>query len=100
MMAYDFEKDVFDFPLPVNLNGGELWLMVRVVVFTGGMFYTVRGEGLETLHILRSFDDEQQGGKSHFTVLNGDTSADAIITAILDALLEPPDNGELPDEEV
>ncbi len=88
-MEYEFDKDIFDFPLPVNLYGEELSFMVRAAIFTGGMFYTVRGQGIATIYIMCTYDDEQENGTSHFRVMNADTSDDAVIAAIVDALRQP-----------
>ena len=89
MMEDDFDKDIFNFPLPVHLHGEELLFMVEAVVFPGGLFYTVRGKGIANLHILCTYDDEQEKGNSHFMVMNADTSADAVVEAILYALRQP-----------
>ena len=99
MMEYDSHRDIFNFPLAVNLHGEELWLMVQADAFTGGMFYIVRGKGMTPLHILGVFEDDQENGKLHFTVMNDDTSSDAFVAAVLRALRQPLDNNDSPNEE-
>ncbi|HEY4150339.1 MAG TPA: hypothetical protein VGM41_15475 [Chitinophagaceae bacterium] len=97
VMESDFDKYIFDFPLPVSLHGEELSFMVKAAVFTGGMFYTVRGDGMATIHIMCTYDDEQEKGTSHFTVMNEDTSDDAVAAAIVDALRQPLDADDFDD---
>ena len=99
MMEYDADKDIFNFPLAINLDGEELWLMVQTEVFAGGKFYIVRGKGITPLHILCIFEDEDEKGKLHFTVMNEDTSSGAFVAAVLHALGQPLDNDDLRDEE-
>lgn len=99
MTKYDFDKDVYDFPLPVDLHGKETWFMVQAVIFTGGMFYTVRGENITTLNIICTYDDGEEG-TSHFTVMNEDTSRNDVVAAILQALRQPPDTDSLPEGEI
>jgi len=100
MMEYDSDKDIFSFPLAINLQGEELWLMVQADVFTGGKFYIVRGKGIAPLHIMGVLGDDGENGKLDFTVMNDDTSSDAFVAAVLHALRQSLDNDNLPNEEV
>ena len=99
MMAYDSERDIFNFPLAINLHGEELWLMVQADVFTGGKFYIVRGKGLAPLHILCIFEDEQENGKLHFTVMNDDTSCEDFVAAVMYALRQSLDKDDVSNEQ-
>lgn len=100
MKEYDSDKDIFNFPLAINLNGEELWLMVQTDVFTGGKFYIVRGKGIGPLHILGIFEDDLEKGKLHFTVMNEDTSREDLVAAVLYALRQPSDNDSPSGEEM
>lgn len=100
MMAYDSERDIFNFPLAINLHGEERWLMVQADVFTGGKFYIVRGKGIAPLHILCIFEDERKKGKLHFTVMNDDTSCEDLVAAVMYALRQSLDNDDLPGDEM
>jgi len=100
MMEYDSHRDIFNFPLAINLHGKDVWLMVQADAFTGGMFYIVRGKGITPLHILGVFeDDDHENGKLHLTVMNDDTSSNAFVAAVLQALRQPLDNDDMSNEE-
>ena len=98
MRANDDERDVFNFPLAVSLDGEELWLMVQAENFNGGRFYVVRGNGIEPLHILGVFEEGEEKEKLHLTVMNEDTSREALVAAVVHILQQPPDNDDLPDK--
>ena len=100
MMESDSDRDIFSFPLAINLDGEELWLMVQTDIFTGGKFYIVRGNGIAPLHILGIFEDDREKGKLHFTVMNEDTCSEALVAAVLHALRQPLDNDSSFNEEV
>ena len=100
MMKSDADKDIVNFPLAINLDGEELWLMVQTNAFAGGKFYIVRGKGITPLHIMGVSWEEGESEKLDFTVMNDDTSSDAFVAAVLQALRQPFDNDDLPNEEV
>lgn len=100
MTKYDFDRDIFDFPLLVNVHGDDLWLMVQAAPFPGGVFYTVRGDGMVALHVLCTFDGDQKDAQSHFTVMNEDTADNAVVTAIVYALRQPPDEEDSPNTDI
>jgi hypothetical protein len=100
MVAYDFDRDVFCFPIVAHLHGEDVGLMVEVVAFSGGMFYIVQGAGTESLHILCTFDYEEDEGKPQFTVMNGSLFDPPVVSAILEVLEQPLDTDDPADSVV
>ena len=81
-----YERTSYCFPLSIQLYGEKFELMVKFIAFFGGVFYIIRGAGLKILHILCTCDFEQEEGKPHFSVMNGESFDPAMVAAIVDVL--------------